>query len=199
MLQRPERIHESSDDVRRIKLAARLAVLGISECDSQYRFKIERNTTLNEAISSQLSKAIEICNEISYKVMIPEIEVKAGKDLDYLFNWNRIHDSYDDQIRGEETWNFCRFCYGVLAGDSENIIYPIDRVREITRNEDLDRIDFTFSSNITYDLKGDIVLDRKNNLAYFRLYENGEMVVIRKLVIKQEYRDVYVFERKKIH
>lgn len=198
MLKERERISDPSDDSRRIRLAALLVSMGISQCANQYASKIEQNSVLNEAVSSQLSKAVEICNEISYKIRAPEIEAKGGKDLGYLFNWSRINDVYNNRIEGEETWKFYRFCEDVLEGDPNNIIYSIDRVREIIRmDDDLGTIRFIFSNDEAQDLTGDFVLDWNNNLAYFRLEKNGKMRVIRTLVIKREHKDVYVFERKK--
>jgi hypothetical protein len=87
------------------QLAALLVQLGTQECIEQYRSKVEPNDTLNEPIISHLKRTQEICDEIALKIYLPYVKSTVDKGLDYLFNWDRIHNMYNvsyNSLKGDD-------------------------------------------------------------------------------------------------
>ena len=96
-------IHNS----RRLQLAAMLVEVGMKVCIEEYQTKIEQDSVLNDLTINHLSKARDICNAISFKVRLPQVQEEANKaNLTYLFNWNRIEEINETKVRnlkGEDT------------------------------------------------------------------------------------------------
>jgi hypothetical protein len=109
------------DDVRRIQLAAVLVEIGITTCINEYGSKIEQDSVLNELTINHLSRARDICDAISFKMRLPQIEEEAKReDLVCLFNWNRIEEVHEInayRLKSEDTKKFVNFLQDICIGE----------------------------------------------------------------------------------
>ena len=121
-------------DVRRIELAALLVRVGIWICIEQYQTKVEQDSDLNDLTINHLLRALDICNAISFKMKLPQVEEEAEKeDLIYLFNWTRIkevHESKVFELKGGDTKKFVRLLSDIYCVGSNTS--PADVINTIS-------------------------------------------------------------------
>jgi hypothetical protein len=188
----------TEDDARRIQLAARLVEIGIDRCVRLYERKIEQNSVLSEPIISQLTKAQDICNEISFKMRIPKIKAAAEKeDLLYLFNWGRISDVYEkkvSEIEGEDTKKFIKYCdWEFYESTGPRFIEIVHRISQISDND----TGFEFTDMYGNRFGGQMTISREEKKGYLVLRDAGKTILKRTFVVKIELDDIYVYKKKK--
>ena len=85
------------DEIRCTKntLSGILAEKGLLKCMSQYNKIIQKRPELSEATTTQLQKAISICNAIALEIESRQYE-NDNENLIFLFEWNKICRSDDD-------------------------------------------------------------------------------------------------------
>jgi hypothetical protein len=189
-------------DVRRIELAALLVRLGIRICIEQYQTKIEQDSILNDLTINHLLRARDICNAISFKMRLPQIEEEAEKeDLIYLFNWNRIeevHESKVHEIKGQDTKKFVR-----LLGDIYYARYyycPPDVINSIsfdqTQNDPDSNILFEFTDYYGGQCHGSISLIMERKTAHLFMHLEDKRTLEHHFIIKMENENIYVYDKR---
>jgi hypothetical protein len=192
----------SIDNVRRIELAALLVRLGIMICIEQYQTKIEQDSILNDLTINHLLRARDICNAISFKIRLPQVEEEAEKeDLIYLFNWNRIeevHESKVFELKGQDTKKFVR-----LLGDIYYAGYyycPPDVINTISFDQTQDDPDsnivFEFTDYYGGQCHGSISLTIEKKTAYLFMHLEDKRTLQHDFIIKMENENIYMYEKR---
>ncbi len=189
-------------DVRRIELAALLVRLGIWICIEQYRTKIEQDSDLNDLTINHLLRARDICNAISFKMRLPQVEEEAEKeDLIYLFNWNRIkevHESKVFELKGGDTQKFARFLSDIYCVGSK--MRPADVINTISfdqsQNDPYSIIQFEFTDLYGNQCHGSMYLIIEKKTAHLSMFLEDKQTLRHDFIIKMENENIYVCDKK---
>lgn len=198
----------SVDEVRRIQLAALLVDIGMRTCIELYRTRIEKDSDLNKLNIDHLWRAIEICNAISFKSRLPQLEKEAEKDaLIYLFNWNRInnvHETKIGQVEGEDTNRFLNFLQDIAIGELGD---PIDIINTINYDphsydwnagSEAERV-FEYTDIYGDHVDGNIWLNFEDKTGHLSMRVRGEeveRVLHPNLVVRIENEYIYVYRQR---
>jgi hypothetical protein len=189
-------------DVRRIELAALLVRVGIWICIEQYQTKIEQDSDLNDLTINHLLRARDICNAISFKMRLPQVEEEAEKeDLTYLFNWNRIkevHESKVFELKGGDTRKFVRLLSDIYCVGSK--MSPADVINAISfdqsQNDPDSNILFEFTDMYGGQCHGSMSLIIEKKTALLSMFLEDKQTLRHDFIIKMENENIYVCDKK---
>jgi hypothetical protein len=189
-------------DVRRIELAALLVRIGIWICIQQYQTKIEQDSDLNDLTINHLLRARDICNAISFKMRLPQVEEEAEKEgLIYLFNWNRIkevHESKVFELKGRDTQDFVRLLGDIYSAGSN--MSPADVINTISfdqsQNDPDSNILFEFTDMYGGQCHGSMSLIIEKKTAHLFMLLEDKQTLRHDFIIKMENEDIYVCDKK---
>lgn len=189
-------------DVRRIELAALLVRVGIWICIEQYQTKIEQDSDLNDLTINHLLRARDICNAISFKMRLSQVEEEAEKDdLIYLFNWNRIkevHESKVFELKGGDTQKFVRLLSDIYCVGSN--MSPADVINTISfdqsQNDPDSNILFEFTDFYGGQCHGSISLIVEKKTAHLLMHLEDKRTLQHDFIIKMENENIYLYDKR---
>jgi hypothetical protein len=194
----------------RTHLASLLVNEGIDYCMQQYKSEIEKDSILNEPVVNQLQKSRDICDQISFKMRLSQIQsIERQENLVCLFNWAKIRPCFGmtvHQIQGEDNRKFLDFCNNEISKATEPA--PIEVVHRISDHGY--RTDFEFIDWWKRHVEGSLAIDidvehvsGQNypdvtvlNTAYFSVRRGGQEILTKTLVVRAQDNNVYVYKEK---
>jgi hypothetical protein len=191
-------------DSRRLQLAASLVEIGMKVCIEQYQTKIEQDSVLNDLTINHLARARDICNAISFKARLPQVEEEAEKeDLVYLFNWNRIQEIHEikvDSVKGQDTKKFLQFLQDICLEEGT----PFDVINTISFAADSYHSDLDFPGLLNFEFTdiygnhgyGSILLNFEERAAYLNM-KAWDVTIRRDLIVKTEDEDLQVYKKRR--
>jgi hypothetical protein len=90
-------LHDISNP-RKAEIASRLVNRGIKLNSIQFRESSHETPSLIEPALDHLTHSVKICNEISYKMRLKNIQETEGSGYQYLFSWNDILDKQKNRL-----------------------------------------------------------------------------------------------------
>jgi len=182
---------DPADHARSVHLASNIVRIGIGTCLRWYVTAIEKDAVLNEPIRSHLHKSADICDQIAFKIRLPQIHlIEEKENLAYLFNVTKIKDIYQTRvsdIQGEDTQRFIEFCM-------EEFNCEFDIVQQIIQTSD-NEIKFEFIDSPGECIRGELVRS-DHNYALKRMVD-GELILKRTLIAQREHYNYYVYREKR--
>jgi len=166
-------------DTRRTQLSSMLVSKSIMFLKLQYEFLEHDTPELANIILKQLSQAEKISNEIANKVELLNIRNVANKSkLEYLFNWKKVTE------KDERLWSFLYGELGVPFAIENIHRSPNDRTLRFKLVSEFGDV----FSTVTVAISGE---DEKAML----VIENNSIKIERKLIIRREKDELYVFRK----